>query len=283
MSDNETLPEETVTPIDVEPVADGPLFMVSANTAEAGLEVEVVDVRAQVPDAFPPRAPQTRVVTDTASLLAEVARRPLVEGNSTVWGNRLSGEVTVVYNDLNLHSAVPHPYTRRDDRLVLHFVADPDWATLRKAADGQYHGQEEFGDLIESAGHLITSHQAADLMEIVDSIRASSNGAFESKIRRDTGAQHLTYSEEVSVKAGSSSRQLEVPREVVLTARPFEDYPQIDVTCWLRLRINSGQLHLGLFPRPYDHLVRATWTTVVGTVSDALGVPVYAANLPVSR
>ncbi len=28
------------------------------------------------------------------------------------------------------------------------FVADPDWATLFKAADGEFHSQNEFGDLI---------------------------------------------------------------------------------------------------------------------------------------
>jgi len=283
MSDNIiSRPQETATLIDPEfnPRVDGPtdpLFLVTAN-GENGLETEVIDLRAEAPAAFPPREVDPRVVTDTASFLAEVARRPLLQAVSTVWGNRRVGEVTVVYDELA--AAADDYYTRRGDRLILRFVPDPDWATLRRAADGQYHGQEEFGDLIESAGHLITSHQAADLIEIVDSIRASSKGSFESKIHRDTGGQHLTYSEEVSAKAGSSSRALEVPREVVLTARPFEDFPQVTVSCALRLRINSGKLLLGLFPRPYDHLVRDAWVRVTGDVSDKLGVPVYASNLP---
>lgn len=280
MSDNAIeLPEETVTYIAPEtvPFADGPLFLVTANTGD-GLTSRVVDVRHDAPEAFPPRTVDNRIVTDTASLLAEVDRRPLLDGQSTVWGNRKTGEITVVYDELKQDA--DDNYTHRRDRLTLRFVPDPDWATLRKVADGAFHGQDEFGDLIESAGHLITSHPAAELMEIIDSIRASSKGAFESKIRRDTGAQHLTYSEEVSVKAGSSSRALEVPREITLTARPFEDYPEVSVTCWLRLRINSGQLHLGLFPQPYEHLVRAAWNQVTEGLSDKLGVPVYAANLP---
>lgn len=276
---NSEVPEETVTYIDPEtvPFADGPLFLVTANTGD-GLTCEVVDVRGEASDAFPPRTAESRVVTDTASLLAEVERRPLLGGQSTVWGNRKTGEVTVVYNDLQ--QAADDNYTARDDRLTLRFVPDPDWATLHKAADGKFHGQDEFGDLIESAGHLITSHPAAELMEMIDSVRASSKGAFESRIRRDTGTQHLTYSEEVSVKAGSSSRALEVPREITLTARPFEDYPEVSVTCWLRLRINGGQLHLGLFPQPYEHLVRAAWTHVTRELSDKLEVPIYAVNLP---
>ena len=37
-------------------------------------------------------------MTDQASLLHETARRPLLDGQSTVWGNRKKGTVTVVYD-----------------------------------------------------------------------------------------------------------------------------------------------------------------------------------------
>ncbi|PQM45696.1 hypothetical protein C1Y40_04140 [Mycobacterium talmoniae] len=275
MSDKIELPSHGIELIDDEHI-DGPLYLVNAN-GRNGLESRVVDVRDLVPAAFPPRSPAHRIVTDTASFVAEVGRRPLINGLSTIWGNRQRGEITVIYNDLS--GDADEEYTRRDDQLTLRFVPDPDWATLLKAADGAWHGQDEFGDLIESAGHLITSHPAAELMEIVDSIRASKSGSFESRIRRDTGSQHLTYSEEVTTKAGSTSRPLEVPREITLAARPFEDYPQVEVTCWLRLRISSGSLFLGLFPQPYEHRVRAAWTLVTTELADKLGVDVYAANL----
>lgn len=276
MSDNTiALPKHDAHLID-EPGADTPLYLVTAN-GENGLQTEVVDLRGQVPAAFPPRAPERRTVTDTASFLAEVTRRPLLQGLSTVWGNRDKGQVSVIYNELGTDATAD--YTRRNDVLALQFVADPDWATLFNAADGKFHSQLEFGDLIEQAGHLITSHQAADVMEIVDSIRASSKGSFESGIKRATSSVNLTYSEEVSAKAGTATRQLEVPREITLSARPFEDYPVIEIRCWLRLNISQGQLGLGLFPQPYQHLVRDAWTHVTGELSEALGVPVYAANL----
>lgn len=268
------LPDHEVEALDQDG-ADGPIRFVTAN-GEHGLETRVVDVRAEVPNAFPPRTVAPRVVTDADSFLAEVARRPLVDGVSTVWGNRQKGEVTVVYDELP--GTVVHDFTRRADHLVLRFVPDPDWAVLFNAADGEFHNQNEFGDLIETVGYLITSHPAAELMEIVDSVRGSSSGAFESRIRRDTGSQHLTYSEEVTTQAGSSARPLEVPRQITLAARPFEDYPLVDVTCWLRLRIAQGKLFLGLFPQPYQHTVRDAWTHVTDELAEKLGVPVYAAN-----
>lgn len=272
------IPQHTIELVD-EPSADGPVYLAAANTSDVGLRTEVVDVRDEAPWAFPPRTVSDRVVTDTASFLAEITRRGLVADVSTVWGNRKAGEVTVVYNELSPLST--DSFTRRDDRLVLRFVPDPDWATLFKAADGRLHQQDEFGDLIESAGHLITSHPAAELMEMVDSIRTSSKGAFESKIRRDTGSQHLTYSEEIKASAGSVAKPLEVPKEITLVAKPFEDegYPEVAVKCWLRLKVSNGQLHLGLFPQPYEHLVRAAWTRVTGELAAGLSVPVYASNL----
>lgn len=269
------LPDHATELID-EPEADTSLYLVTAN-GENGLQVEVVDVRGKVPAAFPPRAPERRTVTDTASFLAEVARRPLLQGLSTVWGNRDKGQVSVIYNELPADATAD--YTRRSDVLTLQFVADPDWATLFNAADGRFHSQLEFGDLIEQAGHLITSHPAAEIVEIVDSVRASSKGAFESNIKRATGSVNLTYSEEVSAKAGTATRQLEVPREITLSARPFEDYPLIEIRCWLRINVSQGQLGLGLFPQPYEHLVRDAWTQKTGELAEALGVPVYAANL----
>lgn len=276
MSDNTIeLPEHTVALID-EPAADGPLYLATAN-GENGLETRVIDVRAEGPNAFPPRTVNDRIVTDTASFRAEIARRPLIEGLSTIWGNRQKGEITAVYDELP--GAAISDYTRRGDRLILRFVPDPDWATLTGTADGSFHDQDTFGDMIEAAGHLITSHPAAELMEIVDSVRTSSKGSFESRIRRDTGTQYLTYSEEVSAKAGSSTKPLEVPREITLSARPFEDYPLVEVKCWLRLRVNQGALGLGLFPQPYQHLVRDAWSHVTTELAEKLGVPVYAANL----
>lgn len=276
MSDNAIdLPSESVhvlLPSDVG--ADTSLFVVTANGVD-GMSTEVIDLRKEAPDAFPPRTVADRVVTDQASFATELGRRPLIDHRSTVWGNRERGTITAIYDELDDNAELD--YTRRADRLILQFVKDPDWATMLTAADGKPHGQEEFGDLIESAGHLITSHPAAELMEIVDSIRASSSGSFQSRIKRDTGSQHLTYSEEVNASAGKSG-DLEVPREITLTARPYEGWPAIEIACWLRLRVFGGSLTLSLVPKPYQHLVRDAWTVVTTEVSETIGVPVYAAN-----
>ncbi|AKJ72214.1 hypothetical protein TPA4_49 [Tsukamurella phage TPA4] len=270
------LPSATVEPITgADYPVDGPVRVVVANTPE-GLRTQVVDVRGAAPNAFPPRTVDERFVTDQKSLLAEVTRRPLIAGVSTVWANRVKGTVTVIYDELGADATTE--FNHRHDRLNLKFVTDPDWTLLMDAVRADPCGQEEFSDLIESVGHLIRSHKTAELMEIVESIRASSSGSFESRINRANGSQTLAYSEEVSATAGRTS-QIEVPQTITFSAPPFEDYPPVEVVCWLRLRISGGQLRLTLQAQPFQHVIRETWTSIVDDLSVNLGVPVLATNL----
>ena len=261
-------------------IADGQIVVAVANSA-AGLETAVIDVRDEVPDAFPPRHTETRTVTDQASFILELSDRPLItQGQtvrSTVWANRKQGTITAIYDD---HQAdAVGEYANRGDRLVLQFVTDPDWTRFLKAADSAYHSQNDFADLIESVGHLITSHQAAELMEIVSSIRASSKGAFESSPNRANGSMTFTYSEEVKAQAGTRTRPLEIPTEVTFRVARFEDYPVIDITCWLRFQVRGGDLSLTLVPQPYEHRIQASWIDVVEQLATTIEHPIYASNL----
>lgn len=277
-----TMPElhtnlETPIVLDV-PTGNPDVRVVAANTPQ-GLTVDVVDIVDQAPEAFPPRDPAERTVTDQASWLNELKRRPFVDSTTgTVWANRERGTVTAVYDEL--HPDPTDPYTRRRDRLTLRFVPHPDWQTAMNIANGTYFSQGDFGDLLESAGHLIVSHAAADLLEIVDTIRASTKGSFESKIHRATGSQTVSYSEEVSARAGgTATKQLEVPREVTLRVAKYEDYPPLELKCWLRLRVGNGSLGLALVPQPYAHTIRDAWETVLEHLADESGYTIYSSNI----
>lgn len=203
-------------------------------------------------------------------------RRPLLAGQSTAWANRNSGKVSVVYDELEADAT--EKFTDRGDVLVLQFVADPNWTALMKAIDAEPCGQEDFADLLSSVGHLVTSHNTADLVEMVMSLRASTSGSFESRINRANGSQVLSYSEEVTATAGRTT-QIEVPQFIAFRAARFEDFPPIDVTCELYLRVTGGRARLSLVARPFDHVIRETWSTVVEDLAENLGVPVYATNL----
>lgn len=278
MSDNNIIPQALVEYVNREDYGvDGPVFVFTANTAEGGLASHTVDVRAQIPNAFPPRQTDPRFVTDKVSFLAETKRRPLLPGLSTVWGNRNKGQVVVIYDELGGDATAD--YTRRSDQLTLQFVQSPDWATLLAVVNAKFYDQEDFGARLETVGHLVTSHDFAELLEIVDTIRGSKSGKFESRVQRATSTQSITFTEEVKASAGTATKSLEVPKEIEFAARPFEDYPLVSVKCWLRLSVQQGDLRLALVPQPFDHVIREAWRTVTEDLAEELGVPVYAANL----
>lgn len=242
-----------------------------AVTEQHGIQFNELDDTHLAP--HPRRPDVTRAVSDIDSLLAELERRPLDPAASTVWGDRHAGEVTVIYND---HAALPGPAGWRDDRLVLSLKADRDWAAWH-AISGKWFSQEDFGNTIEDLLHTITDPDQADLLEIIETIRASSSASFESRINRHDGSQVLGYTEEVKASAGRTSGRLEVPQTLTLALRPWEGHVEVyDVPAYFRLRVQGGSLALAVKLKPTEQIVRAAWLDVTTKVVAATGVPVLA-------
>lgn len=243
---------------------------VLALTQERGLEIRTID---EEPDQlFPRRSKGERVVTELDSFLAELARRPLDE-RGTLWGTGSSGKLTAVYND---HDTTPFIGGWRDDKLTLQLKADPDWAQWH-AISGKYYGQTEFGDIVEELLHTVVNPDQADLLEIIDSVRASSRGQFESSITRSDGSQKLTYNTEISASAGKSTRQLAVPQYVTLDLRPWEGHPtSYQIDAYFRLRVQDGRLLLTIKLKPTRQIIRQAWQEITATVVQAIDKPVYA-------
>lgn len=113
-------------------------------------------------------------------------------------------------------------------------------------------------------------------MEVIDSIRATSKGTFESKISRADGGQQLEYKEDVTTTAGKSGR-LEVPKTVTLALRPWEGLDTYKVEGWFRLRVQNGQLALAIKLKPTRTVLRTAWADVVSQIEEHLdGKPVLA-------
>ncbi|WNM74314.1 hypothetical protein SEA_THIMANN_51 [Gordonia phage Thimann] len=246
------------------------VHVVAATTADRGLQVEVVDLRDKIPGVIATAEAGTRLVTDVPSFLAELDRYSLDSVASTLWGDETKGRVEAIYNDHHHDGA-----GLRDNRLRLELRADQDWTAWHRLS-GQYMRQEEFGDAVEELLHTVVDPAQADLMEVIDSIRATSKGSFESKISRADGGQQLEYKEDVSTTAGKSG-QLEVPKTVTLAIRPWEGLDTYKVEGWFRLRVQNGQLSLAIKLKPTRAILRAAWSDVIEKIEEHLdGKPVLA-------
>ncbi|TDH57528.1 DUF2303 family protein [Mycobacterium eburneum] len=236
-------------------------------TEQHGLQLVTIDERDH--QGYPHRATGTRTVSELDSFLAELERRPLYE-DGTLWGSAHRGRLTAVYNDHTIDDA-----GWRDDRLELALATDPDWHAWHELS-GKFFRQEEFGDRIEELLHTVTKPDQAELLEIIDSVRASTRGEFESGIERADGSQRLTYKVEHTVKAGRSG-QLEVPQVIVLELRPWDGHPQTyGVAGYFRVRVNEGVLTLAIKLKPTRQIVRQAWADLTEQVTEDTGKPVYA-------
>ncbi|MCV7208346.1 DUF2303 family protein [Mycolicibacterium canariasense] len=259
------------------------LTHVIGTTAANGLETRTIDDAQHL--ANPRRAIGTRTVSETLSFLDELDRRPLTQGLSTLWGDYTKGRVVAIYNDHDSERA-----GWRDDRLVLQLVDDPDWVRWHSVS-GKWFSQYDFGDLIEELLHTVSDPDQADLLEIINSIRASQSGKFESKIERSTSDQELTYTTETTASAGSATRKLEVPKTITLRLRPWEGHVAApvegeslpaqwvgtyEVEAWFRLLVSNGELKLAIKLKPTQQLVRQAWAEAVNAIVGKTDIPVLA-------
>lgn len=236
-----------------------------ATTAQGGLQTALVDTSNEAA-AGPVRVSGTRTVTDTASFLSELTRRPLTVGVGTLWGSMDQGRIVAVYDD--------HPATGganwREDRLALELETDDDWKAWH-ALSGRWMDQATFADTIEELLHTVVSPDQADLLEIIASVRASTSGSFESSQNRANGSITVGYSQEVTAKAGRRG-ELEVPEQIQLRLRPFAGQEQsYAVGAYFRLNISGGELRLAVKLKPTRQVLRAAWDDQCGQIVDTLG------------
>ncbi|MCX2931362.1 DUF2303 family protein [Mycobacterium sp. CVI_P3] len=248
---------------------DGRSHVAIAVTEQHGLQVKKVE---EDESKFPApwRAKGGRNVADIDSFLAELARRPLGE-SGTLWGKGTAGTITAIYND---HTKDTPGW--RDDTLTVTLKADEDWVAWHQLS-GQFMPQEKFGDIIEELRHTIQAPDQADLLEIIDSVRASTSGEFESTIERARGGIKATYKKEVNARAGAVGRELQVPETITLLLRPWDNHPvSYEVQAYFRLNITEGHLRLAVKLFPTRVIIRQAWEEITERVTNAVNKPVYA-------
>jgi uncharacterized protein YfdQ (DUF2303 family) len=243
---------------------------VIALDVDHGLQVHTLDEEAHQP--FPRRSKGTRNVAELDSFLAELHRRPLDE-HGTLWGTAATGKLTAIYNDHDVNSMIGG---WRDDTLALQLKQDPDWAAWH-AMSGKYFRQVDFGDQVEELLHTVIDPDQAELLEVIDSVRASTKGEFQSSINRANGAQTVVFNTEISTTAGKATNTLEVPQFVTLRLRPWEGHPTTyDIQAYFRLKVDSGNLALTIKLKPTRQILREAWDEITRTVTEIVNKPVYA-------
>lgn len=148
-------------------------------------------------------------------------------------------------------------------RLLLELRKTPEWLAWM-AHHGQLLAQEAFAEHLEDHLAELVAPPAAEMLEIAQSIQATSKVDFKSGTRLSSGQRQLEYVETTTAKAGQRG-QLTIPDTFEIGLVPFEGSAPYKVTARFRYRISGeGQLKLGYrLDRP-ENVLRAAFDDVLG-------------------
>lgn len=197
----------------------------------------------------PRRLKGETVVRDEQSLIllctelgTKVAGQKAGEGVTTrVYADAADRSVVAVLND-DVDSTNPG---WRDRRVRLVLAHTPEWQRWA-ALDGKLMSQQAFAEHVEACLDDIREPDAASMLEIAQTIEATTNVDFRSQVRLTSGQRQFTYAENTDARAGSGGT-LTVPEQFVLGLTPWagRDAKPFRVEARLRYRITPGGLTLG--------------------------------------
>jgi uncharacterized protein YfdQ (DUF2303 family) len=169
----------------------------------------------------------------------------------TVYVNRVTPAAALIIDD----HCENHPGWR-SHRATLAWQRTPEWkrwlANDRKALD-----QESFAEMIEDGLEEIVTPDAAELLEIAQTIRGTLNADITAARYLKDGTININWNETLDVKGGREGN-LSIPTRFVIRVQLFEDGTPIEIGARLRLGFRNRVLTLAyLLDRPKDREIDA--------------------------
>lgn len=138
--------------------------------------------------------------------------------------------------------------------LDYHSPAHPSWCTHRAEyiprmnpnfriwldKNGQWLFQDVFAEFLELNTIKVTSHTAADLLEIATSLSATKSVVFRSSVKTQTGDVQFRYEEETTAGAGKTG-DISVPSVIKIRCPIFDGAEDFEITMRLYFRIEDNR------------------------------------------
>lgn len=178
---------------------------------------------------------------------------------TTVWVHPTQGHIEAILDD-----NAPGETAWRSHRASLDLIVTPEWKFWLEN-DGDLMGQQAFAEKIEDGIREVHEPDAAEMLEIAQSIQATTDVAFRSSIQVHSGEVQMAYDEKVEASAGRTG-ELTVPKTFVLAIAPFVGEPAYKITARLRYRVDSGTLRIGYRLEQPERAVRDVLEGIAGRV-----------------
>ncbi|WP_030344847.1 DUF2303 family protein [Streptomyces sp. NRRL S-1022] len=252
------LAQQALAPKPVEP---GSIYLV----ATADGQVQTVDLTGSRYTGRIDRKTGTTTVRDATSFLTYWAKHH--DDASEVYSDVEQLTVTAV---LNAHSTNEPDFG--DHRLVLGLrrtKAWQQWLTL----DGRLVGQDEFANFLEDHLPELVTPDAATMLEIAQSIKATTKAEFQSGTRLQSGERKFVFTEDTKATAGAKG-DLTIPEVFEIAVPPFEGAAAYKIRCRFRYRIDRGQLALGFKLEQPEERAKAAFADVLKQIAEGIDTQV---------
>lgn len=166
-----------------------------------------------------------------------------------------------------------------EHRLVLELRQTTDWGNWLKY-DGKLLAQDTFAQHIEDNLGVIVSDEddpkapsAAQMLEIAQSLEASSKVEFLSGTRLADGQRQLIYTEATQGKAGTKGK-LEIPAHFWIGVQPFEGSERYRLKARFQYRISDNELRLAYRLEKPEDAVRAAFGDLLEGLTEHITEPI---------
>ncbi|WP_067671714.1 DUF2303 family protein [Nocardia miyunensis] len=156
----------------------------------------------------------------------------------------------------------------RDHRVKLTLVLSDQFQRWQ-LMNGQLLGQEGFAEFIEDNLADITDPAAADMLEMVQNIVATTNMDFQSGFRIDSGSVQFMFVENTEARAGRGG-ELEVPKTFDIAIPVWRGGPLVPMRASLRYRVNKTGLLLGFKIAQLEEYQRQAFDSAVHDLIDSV-------------
>ncbi|MEV6105737.1 DUF2303 family protein [Streptomyces sp. NPDC051940] len=227
--------------------------------------VHTVDLTGDDYKTAPSRKQGATTVTDAASWLAYWTKHH--DDASDVYADAQRLTVTAV---LDAHTSDAARWSGHWLRLQLRKTeAWEQW--LQR--DGQLLSQEMFAEHIEDHLPELLEPDPATMLEIAQSMQATTKAEFKSGTRLQSGERQLTYVEDTRASAGRKG-ELTIPATFTVGVVPFEGSSGYKLGARLRYRIQDTTLRIGYkLDQPGD-VLKSAFADVVKAIAEGIDVPV---------
>lgn len=146
---------------------------------------------------------------------------------------------------------------------------------LWTAIDDKLQGQLEFARFLEENHPDIAQPNAAELIEAARDLRAARNIKFTKVVRTDSDNESFSIDDQTTLGSNKSGESVELPRQFTLRIPVYFGEEAIDMTAFLRWKVDDG-MKLGIKMWRPEHVRQAMFKQIVtGAAERTALVAVY--------